>query len=85
MKYRKSLTDIAKRHGVTRNYVYQIIGGRRTTKRIPLALELAEVTGKNPLEFLNFRTRKYWKEYLDVFSESRTHERTQNNKTEVRR
>jgi transcriptional regulator with XRE-family HTH domain len=45
--------EIARKHGVSESTVSYLISGSRFTNRVELALDVARITGKKGIEFIN--------------------------------
>jgi transcriptional regulator with XRE-family HTH domain len=57
-------TEIARKHGVSESTVSLLISGQRFTKDADLALDIAKITGKRGIEYINPKYRSvYGKAY----------------------
>ena len=68
-----TLTEIAKHHGKSQAFISLVKNGDRFTTDINLALQLSEITGKPPLEFVPEHHRDtFIKAYPEIFRKPTT-------------
>jgi hypothetical protein len=58
------ISKIAKDNEMSERFVYYIVNGERFTSSPSLAMEIATMTGKKPLDYIRPDRRKMFKKFL---------------------